>query len=133
MEHRTILAQMAAQWSEAAHNWDAAKLARLYTADAVLFGGRPEHSVGGPAIRAYFASYDGVILAGSLALEQQEILSIDAQSFLAQGYGVFSFTLAGGKQTTSRMRTTWLLVRDVDWRIRTHHFSPLPAAPPLGD
>lgn len=130
---QAILTTMASRWSVAARDWDAAALAALYTDDALLFGGRPEHSTGGAGIRAYFASYEGVILSASLTLEEQHIQPIDARAFLARGYGEFTFTLAGNRQTISRMRTTWLLVDDGGWRIRTHHFSPLPAAPPLGD
>jgi ketosteroid isomerase-like protein len=52
---------------------------------------------------------------------------------LAQGMVHFAFTLAGGEQTRSALRATLVLRREVDrWRILDHHFSTIPAAPPLG-
>jgi len=125
---------VAAAWREAAHDWNPAALAALYADDALLFGGRPDHSVGAAAIRAYFDSYAGVILSASVELFEQQIVETGATSLLAQGFCTFDFNLAGNRRTQSRLRTTWLL----DWgegktRIRAHHFSLVPEAPPLGD
>ena len=37
------------------------RLAAIYTDNAVFYGGRPGHSVGKEQVRAYFASYAGVL------------------------------------------------------------------------
>lgn len=125
---------MAAAWSEAGRDWNPTALTDLYTADALLFGGRPGHSVGGDAIRAYFDSYAGVIFSASVELFDQQILRTGETSLLAQGFCHFAFRLSGDRHTRSHLRTSLLL----DWsggatRIRAHHFSPMPEAPPLGD
>lgn len=128
------LAAMAQAWTAAAQDWDPAALAGLYSHDAVLFGGRPGLASGGAAIADYFESYRGVILSASLELSGQTLLNVGETALLAQGFGLFAFVLGGGKPTRQEMRTTLLL----DWAsgetlIRAHHFSPVPAAPPLGD
>ena len=128
------LAAIIAAWNRAAQDWDPAALTRLYSQDAVLFGGRPGLASGNAAIAAYFESYRGVILSASLDLSDQTLLDVGENALLAQGFGLFAFVLAGGKPTRQEMRTTLLL----DWSsgetlIRAHHFSPVPAAPPLGD
>lgn len=125
---------MTAAWNAAAENWNSDALSALYSEDALLFGGRAGHSAGQDAIRAYFGSYEGVILSASVDLFDQHILDTGPTSLFAQGFCDFAFTLAGDRHTTARLRTSWLL----DWtgvrvRIRVHHFSPVPEAPPLGD
>ncbi|QKS00580.1 SgcJ/EcaC family oxidoreductase [Sphingomonas sp. CL5.1] len=128
------VAAVARAWSAAATPWDADALAALYSTDALLFGGRAGHSVGVAEIGEYFRSYDGVIQSGSLDLFNQRIARIGETALLAQGFCTFAFVLAGGRDTRSVLRATWLL----DWGdgrtlIRAHHFSPVPEAPPLGD
>ena len=93
--------------------------------------GKPEHSVGAAAIEKYFASYAGFILSGGFELREQEILIIDARSFLAQGFASFRFGLAGGRETILQVRTTLLIAQENGWKIRSYHFSPIPEAPPL--
>ena len=128
------VAAVAQAWTAAASPWNADALTDLFTADALFFGGKPEHSVGAPAIRDYFASYQGVILSAALRLVEQQVLQLQPGCLLAQGYGDFSFLLAGDRATRSRVRTSLLLVlQDGRWKIRQHHFSPAPSAPPLGD
>ncbi len=128
-----ILASIESQWSEAAHNWNPQMLTALYTADALLMGGRPEHSVGQAAIRGYFDSYVGIIHSGGLEFHEQETRMLGARAMLAQGFATFRFILAGGVETRMPVRTTFLLVREDRWRIRSHHFSAIPEAPPLGN
>lgn len=131
--HETRLDGAVQDWSAAAAAWDAAALAALYAHDAMLLGGRDGHAVGREAIRAYFESYAGVILSAQLTLHDQELRLLGETALVAQGFGDFAFTLSTGP-TRQLMRTTLVL----DWRggktlIRTHHFSPVPAAPPLGN
>lgn len=127
------LAQVVSAWNRAGATWDATALAAVYTDDGLLFGGRPGHAVGREAIRGYFASYDGVILSGSMQLSETELRLMGEGSLLAQGMVHFAFTLAGGEQTRSTMRATLLLQRGVGgWRILDHHFSTIPLVPPLG-
>jgi uncharacterized protein (TIGR02246 family) len=121
-------------WNAAARPWDPDALAALYTDDALLFGGRPDHAVGALAIRAYFESYRGVILAASLVLDTQALRWVGKDACIAQGFGDFTFDRAGNSRTRSRLRTTWVIARDgPNWRIRLHHFSPPPSVPPLGE
>lgn len=127
-----LLEAMATRWSAAAADWDPGTLASLYSADALLFGGREGHAVGREAIEAYFISYRGVILSAALELVEQQILVVDDRCFFAQGHAEFAFTLAGGNRTRSRLRTSLLIVRDCGGLVRAHHFSPAPQAPPLG-
>ena len=120
-------------WNAAAKVWNPEKLASLYLEDALFYGGRAGHSVGAPAIRSYFDSYAGVIRSAYLELVEQEILRLDDSSFVAQGYGDFSFVLEGGASTKSVLRTTLIIVKQDDLlKIRLHHFSVTPDVPPLG-
>lgn len=92
--------------------------------DALLFGGRPGHSIGHKAIRAYFASYDGVIDSGTMQLVDPKIVRLASDCVLVQGYADFDFQLACGEQSRSTLRATLVAVRQNEqWRIRQHHFS----------
>ncbi|MBB5406303.1 uncharacterized protein (TIGR02246 family) [Paraburkholderia sp. HC6.4b] len=127
------LASVQAAWNVGAQNWDSDALTRVYTKDALFFGGRPGHSVGTDAIRDYFASYQGVIESAALELVEQHLIELGAGCFLAQGYGNFSFTLSGNRMTRSHLRTTLVIVlQDGEWRILQHHFSAKPESPPIG-
>ena len=120
-------------WNAAGMRWDCDGLAECFTEDALFFGGRPEHSVGREAIRAYFRSYIGIIETCSLQLRDQHLVDRGPHGLAAQGYGDFAFRLAGGQLTRSTVRTTLILVPDGGrWRSRMHHFGPPPAVPPLG-
>lgn len=127
-----VLEALAARWSRASSTWDVAALTDLYTDDALLFGGRAGLAAGRAAIGAYFDSYRGVIRAATLALVEQHVLAIDEACFFAQGFAEFGFALGTGAQTHSRLRSSLLVVREGGGRIRAHHFSPIPEAPPLG-
>lgn len=130
----TLPRDVALAWSKAAAGWDAQALADLYSTDALLFGGRADHAIGHAAIRTYFESYDGVIASASLDLLDHEVLPAGPETVLAQGFCEFAFTLAGDRHTRSRLRFSWLLDHaGGEPRIRAHHFSPVPEAPPLGD
>jgi uncharacterized protein (TIGR02246 family) len=120
-------------WNAAGSAWNPDALASVYTTDALLFGGRPGHAIGASAIRDYFGSYVGVIHSGTMQLVDQQVLELVPGVFLAQGFVDFSFVLDANQSTKSFLRTTLVVVRqDGRWRIRQHHFSPTPAAPPLG-
>lgn len=130
---QAALDQVVADWNHAGSTWNAAALAATYTGDGLLFGGRPGHFVGRAAIEGYFASYDGVILAGAMRMSGTELRVLAESCVLAQGTVDFAFTLAGGEQTRSTLRATLVLRREAGrWLIADHHFSPTPAAPPLG-
>lgn len=121
------------RWSGAATQWHADRLATLYANDALLFGGRSGHAVGRAAIRAYFASYEGMILGAQLKLTEQECRLVHGATYYAQGYAEFAFVLAGGKSTRSRLRSTLLIDDSSAAPILAHHFSPEPETPPLGN
>lgn len=132
-EGRKAVASVELAWNAAGRFWNPDALAEVYTADALLFGGRPGHAVGAAAIREYFGSYVGVIHAGTMELVDQQIVQLARGVFLAQGFVDFSFVLSGDQSTKSFLRTTLVVVQqDGRWKIRQHHFSPTPAAPPLG-
>lgn len=126
------LKEIEAAWNKAAESWDADFLAKLYTQDALLFGGRPGHCVGWREIYDYFESYNNIILSANLDLYDQQVVSLSPDIFLAQGYGRFSFLLGENKKTESIFRTTLLMCRKKDWKIRQHHFSEIPKSPPIG-
>lgn len=129
-----ILETVLQDWNHEAGNWGSQRLSRLYSSDALFFGGRTGQSVGEAEITAYFNSYHDIILSAHLKLVEQHVLTISDECILAQGFGEFEFVLAGNKQTASRLRTTLVICRiGNDWKIRTHHFSTIPEAPPLGD
>ena len=130
---RAALDQVVADWNRAGSTWNATGLAATYAEDGLLFGGRPGHAVGRAAIEGYFASYDGVILAGAMQMKDTEFRLLASDCVLAQGMVDFAFTLAGDEKTCSTLRATLVLRREADrWRIVDHHFSTIPAAPPLG-
>ncbi|EKT4468589.1 MULTISPECIES: YybH family protein [Pseudomonas] len=128
------LEQLLERWSAAAFSWNATALGACYTSDAGLLGGRPGHSVGRPAIVAYFASYDGVIRSGTVQALDQEVSQPAADVVIAQGHVRMSFVLEDGRETVSQLRSTLVLRLEAgEWKIWRHHFSPIPEAPPLGD
>jgi uncharacterized protein (TIGR02246 family) len=128
------LTTIEAAWNAAGTPWSPPRLAAIYAPDALFFGGRPGQSVGAAAIQQYFESYNGVIIEGSMQLVKQQVLEVAPGCQLAQGYVQFRFLLADGRRTESRLRTTLLLVESSDtWKIRQHHFSTSPDAPPLGN
>jgi uncharacterized protein (TIGR02246 family) len=129
----SLLTTIESAWNAAAAPWNPPRLAAIYTPDALFFGGRPDQSVGSAAIQQYFESYNGVIIEGSMQLVEQQVLEVGPGCQLAQGYVQFKFLLADGRRTVSRLRTTLLLVASSNtWKIRQHHFSTSPDAPPLG-
>lgn len=133
-EAQSALDAVQAAWTAAATPWNPQALAAVYADDALFFGGRPGHAVGVQAIHDYFASYDGVIEAGRLALVDQHVRELAPGCLLAQGHGDFAFVLAGDRHTRSVLRSTLVLVRqEGGWKIRQHHFSVAPETPPLGD
>jgi uncharacterized protein (TIGR02246 family) len=130
---RKILADIQVAWNTAASTWNPDAFAAIYTDDALFFGGRPDHSVGGAAIRAYFASYMGALESATLDLVDQHFLWLADDCFLAQGFGDFVFVLESGKRMSrARMRTTLVIAQDDGaWKIRQHHFSVPPESPPI--
>jgi uncharacterized protein (TIGR02246 family) len=129
---RAALAAACEAFNRAAEHWDAEALALVYTEDALFFGGRPGHRVGRAAIRDYFASYAGVIRSSKLDFQDQHVVELAPDVFLAQGFGQFTFVLDGDKPSRSMLRTSVIVVRaDGTWRVRQWHFSTTPSAPPL--
>ncbi len=132
-EGRTALASVERAWNAAGGAWNPDALADVYTSDALLFGGRAGHTVGASAIRQYFGSYVGIIHSGAMELVDQQILRLAPGVLLAQGFVNFAFVLNDNQSTKSFLRTTLVVVQqNGQWKIRQHHFSPTPAAPPLG-
>lgn len=128
-----VLSRIERAWNAAARTWDADALAELYDEKALLFGGRPAHSVGRGAIRKYFQSYEGTILSAVIDLFDQEIEEIGTDTFAAQGYCRFTFTLVEDGKTQTVLRATLVVSGSKEPCIRVHHFSGIPDAPPLGD
>ena len=130
---RDALEQVVADWNQGGAQWDAFAVARTYTDDGLLFGGRAGHAVGRAAIEAYFASYNGLIHAGNMTTHGIELRLLAPDCVLAQGMVDFAFTLAGDAHTNSTLRASLVLRKEPDrWRIAAHHFSPTPVSPPLG-
>lgn len=130
---QAALTEVVDGWNEAARRWNPDALAAIYAEEALLFGGRPGHFVGRESIHRYFESYGGVILEGSMRMSGTELRVLGEDCVLAQGMVDFVFTLAGDQRTRSTLRATLVLRReDRHWLIADHHFSPIPAAPPLG-
>jgi|Laugresbdmm110sn_2_1035109.scaffolds.fasta_scaffold05561_2 uncharacterized protein (TIGR02246 family) len=131
---KKTLDEMQQAWNSAAKVWNPKALASLYADNALFYGGRSGHSVGAAAVQAYFASYDGIIQSAVLDLIEQELVETSPETFVSQGFGAFSFVLAGGRQTQSVLRTTLVLSKlNGQWKIQLHHFSVTPEVPPLGD
>nr|WP_314482101.1 SgcJ/EcaC family oxidoreductase [uncultured Pseudomonas sp.] len=126
------LSAIESDWNRAASRWDSSALAAVYTSNALFFGGRPGHYMGREAIREYFASYEGTLRSGSIALSELAVISLATGCVLAQGFADFMFELADGEITRSRLRGTLVLQeQDGTWMIRQHHFSTSPLVPPL--
>lgn len=131
-EANGVLSTMERDWNAAAMNWDVEALTALYTADAVMFAGRPGMAMGTAGVRGYFASYVGMLTSTSLKLVDQYVVSLGPDAFLAQGYGHFQFVLDTGKTSETTLRTTWVLVRRGErWKVMHHHFSATPDVPPV--
>jgi len=129
---QATLEQVLSAWNEAAANWNVERLASLYTPDALMFGGLPGHSVGRAGMRDYFSTYADRLAGAHLTLIDQYIVAQGSEAYIAQGFGVFKFQLIDGRQTGTTMRTSLLLERrESRWRIRQHHFSAVPAKPPI--
>lgn len=121
-------------WNTGAASWDPDGLSRIYTEDALFFGGRPAHAVGRVAIREYFASYVGVVASASMQILEPQVLTVDSRHFVVQGHVVFALRLTDGEDARSTLRATWVLtLREGHWKILQHHFSPTPSEPPLRD
>lgn len=128
----TALRSVESAWNAAALHWDVDGLTALYSDDATMFAGRPGMASGTQGVRAYFASYIGMLKSTQLELVEQAITELGPDALLTQGYGNFRFTLANGKPSSSTLRTTWLLARrDGRWLIVHHHFSATPDVPPV--
>ena len=133
-EAQAVLAQVLFQWNEAAADWDVERLADMYTADALMFGGLPGHSVGQGGMRDYFGVYADRLAGANLTLTDQYIVALGPEAYIAQGFGIFRFELIGGRQTGATMRTSLLLEQRANrWRIRQHHFSAIPVKTPIDD
>ena len=131
-EGEAALRAVERDWNAAARDWNTAALAALYTEDAVFYGGRPGHSVGQAKVRDYFESYAGMFTTVRLALVDQELRELASGIYLAQGYAAFDFDLAGGGATRAVLRSTLVLTRRSEgWHIAQHHFSAIPAEPPI--
>lgn len=119
-------------WNQAAGRWNACALAAVYTPDALFFGGRPGHCTGRAAIREYFASYEGILRSDTISLSELQGVPLAAGCVLAQGFVEFSFELADGECTCSRLRGTFVLQEQGGaWMICQHHVSTSPLVPPL--
>ncbi len=126
-----ILKELEARWSKASADWDPVALAALYSDDAMLFGGLGE-LFAGPRVLDYFEFYKGNILSATLAFHDQHYIELAPDIWLAQGFGSFTLRTAKGGPFEMRQRTSWVFSRQGgEWKIRSHHFSPIPAAPPV--
>jgi uncharacterized protein (TIGR02246 family) len=118
MTRTPTIEALRAAWIEAFNNRDLETHARLYTADATLFGSRAALSIGRAAIRDYFARLgEGVRVK---RYHDPHIVKLGADIAAASGYVDF----ADG-ETPSPYRMTWMLVKhEGDWLIAQHHGSP---------
>lgn len=122
-----------AEWNTAGARWDPHGLAAVYADDALFFGGRPGHSTGRAGVRAYFASYIGVITSARLQLQDHHLVTLASGTVLVQGYACFDLVLSGDRPTRSVLRATLTLVqRKGTWQVLQHHFSGTPDVPPVG-
>ena len=129
-EAEVALREVEGDWNKAAQPWNPARLAALYTEDALFYGGRPGHAVGQAAVRAYFDSYVGMIASARLALTEQQLRPLGDGIRLAQGYAAFDIDMVAGGTSVTMLRSTLVLVRRAEgWRIAQHHFSATPAEP----
>jgi hypothetical protein len=118
------LRSIESDWCAAGFTWNVDSLVDIYTSDALLFGGQPGLAVGHAAIRAYFSSYRGILDSTRLQLYDQNLIELDSNMFIAQGYGIFTFHFADGRITAPVSRTTLLMVREQKrWKVKVHHFS----------
>jgi uncharacterized protein (TIGR02246 family) len=68
-----VIKDVERRWNAAASTWDIDAFAAIYTGDALMFGGRADHSVGNEGVHAYFASYVGVLTSAEVTLTLQHI------------------------------------------------------------
>jgi uncharacterized protein (TIGR02246 family) len=130
IEH--VLRQIEACWNAAANTWDADALSDIYAADAVLFGGLPELSISHAGIKEYFNTYKDILRSVQLRMVDQVLRKASDNTYVAQGFVNFTFQLTNGTTTQTRMRTTWVMVKQDDqWKLLAHHFSNLPEKLPV--
>jgi uncharacterized protein (TIGR02246 family) len=131
-EAQSVLRMIQDRWNLAGLIWDVEALTAMYTPDAVMYGGRPGMSIGHAGMRQYFSSYVDMLASTKMELKDQVMIRLAPNVYLAQGYGVFQFTLRTGKKSDTTMRTTLVLVeREKEWKILQHHFSSTPDKPPI--
>ena len=127
-----VIKDVERRWNAAASTWDIDAFAAIYTDDALMFGGRADHSVGSEGVHAYFASYVGVLTSAEVTLTLQHIRQLGPETILTQGYGEFNFVLANGQRSHATLRTTWVIInKGGEWKVLQHHFSAMPEAPPI--
>jgi uncharacterized protein (TIGR02246 family) len=113
----TIEALLAA-WIAAFNAHDLDAHASLYTEDAMLFGSRPDLSIGRAAIREYFAKRGPGVHVERYHKPHVVQLSPEAAATAAH------MDFADG-EIPSPYRVTWMLVkRGGNWLIAQHHGSP---------
>ena len=114
-----VALDMLNRWTEAFNRGDSMALASLYTADAHLFGGKPDLYAGQARVQAYF---DAVPAGPVVSFDPPAVTAPVPDTVCLATVANFA---RDGEPLPRRFSLT--LVRDDDggWRIASHHASKL--------
>jgi uncharacterized protein (TIGR02246 family) len=109
------------KWSAALRAGDVPALVALYTADAQLFGNKPDLFTGHSGVRRYFEALPpGTRLCAAFGVRN---VSQPAQDVIVSA-GYVSFSREGVADSALAFRITFVLARrEGEWRIASHHAS----------
>jgi uncharacterized protein (TIGR02246 family) len=109
------------RWQAAFNARDIAAIVALYSEDACLFGGKPDLSVGRPAIQAYFNALPPVRLQAEFG--EQTIVQLTPSVIMSAGFITFArITDPPTKPVPFRITLTIVDIGGA-WQIASHHAS----------
>lgn len=122
MQTDDIVSAIMAKWAAAFTRLDSATLSSLYSKNAFFFGSNPNLYRGTDGVKAYF---DGLPRWPSPTVAFTDVRSALVAPDLINMAGIATF-LTGEGAAPLVVKITWGIVReDGDWKIVSHHVSPL--------
>lgn len=122
MQPDDIVSAITQKWAAAFTRLDSAALSSLYSKNAFFFGSNPTLYRGNDGVKAYF---DQLPRWAAPTVEFSEVRTALVASDLINMAGIATFLTENGA-TPLVVKITWGIVReDGDWKIVSHHVSPV--------